>query len=153
MLTGKLYGRGGADDGYAIFGIVTAIKGNSYPFLFLDISLTSHFFLSTFTALQHQNIPHGRLVALIEGCEESGSPDLPFYIEHLKDQIGTPSLIVCLDSGCGTYDQFWSAKEIPLKSFLSDYFSRMTSSLRGLVVGNLRVDILNEGFSTGLPFS
>jgi hypothetical protein len=63
--------------------------------------------LSLKKALQHQNIPHGRLVTLIEGCEESGSPDLPYYIEHLKERIGTPSLIVCLDSGCGTYDQFW----------------------------------------------
>mmetsp|Transcript_7430 Transcript_7430/g.11189 ORF Transcript_7430/g.11189 Transcript_7430/m.11189 type:complete len:395 (+) Transcript_7430:159-1343(+) len=106
---GKLYGRGGADDGYAIFSCVTAIKG-----------------------LKEQNVPHGRMVIIIEGCEESGSRDLPIYVDHLKDRIGTPSLVVCLDSGCGTYDQFW-----------------LTSSLRGIVVGELRVDILTEGIHSG----
>eukprot|EP01099_Mayorella_cantabrigiensis_P006996 TRINITY_DN603_c0_g8_i2.p1 TRINITY_DN603_c0_g8~~TRINITY_DN603_c0_g8_i2.p1 ORF type:complete len:481 (-),score=116.42 TRINITY_DN603_c0_g8_i2:123-1544(-) len=106
---GKLYGRGGADDGYSIFSAVTAIK-----------------------ALQEQNIPHSRYVILIEGSEESGSVDLPSYIEHLRERIGEPSLVVCLDSGAGTYDKFW-----------------LTTSLRGLIVGTLRVDILEEGVHSG----
>ncbi|TDI42336.1 MAG: M20/M25/M40 family metallo-hydrolase, partial [Acidobacteria bacterium] len=92
---GKLYGRGGADDGYAVFGSLTAIE-----------------------ALEKQGLPHGRCVVIIECCEESGSPDLPAYIDHLKDRIGTPSLVVCLDSGCGNYDQFW-----------------VTTSLRGMISG------------------
>src|SRR5437763_8231241 len=74
----KLYGRGGADDGYAMFGALTAL-----------------------TALQEQELPHARCVAVIEACEESGSYDLPFYIDHLADRIGSPALVVCLDSGCG----------------------------------------------------
>lgn len=106
---GKLYGRGGADDGYAAFAAITSIQ-----------------------ILKEQNIPHDRYVIIIEASEESGSPDLPYYIEHHKEQIGVPSLIVCLDSGCGNYEQFW-----------------MTSSLRGMLVGELRVDIINEGVHSG----
>ena len=95
----KLYGRGGADDGYALFGSLAAIM-----------------------ALQQQNIPHARCVVMIEACEESGSYDLPYYVDHLAARIGKPSLIVCLDSGCGNYDQLW-----------------LTTSLRGLTGGNLVV--------------
>jgi acetylornithine deacetylase/succinyl-diaminopimelate desuccinylase-like protein len=105
----KLYGRGGADDGYAAFASLTAIR-----------------------ALQQQDGSHARCVILIEGCEESGSYDLPYYIDHLADRIGHPSLIVCLDSGCGDYERLWS-----------------TTSLRGLVVGELSVEILNEGVHSG----
>jgi acetylornithine deacetylase/succinyl-diaminopimelate desuccinylase-like protein len=105
----KLYGRGGADDGYAAFASLTALR-----------------------LLQEQKIPHARCVVLIEAGEESGSPDLPAYIEHLAARIGTPSLVICLDSGCGNYDQLW-----------------MTTSLRGLVSGNLKVEILTEGVHSG----
>jgi acetylornithine deacetylase/succinyl-diaminopimelate desuccinylase-like protein len=106
----KLYGRGGADDGYAMFASLTSIL-----------------------ALQQQNISHARCVILIEACEESGSYDLPFYIEHLTPRIGTPSLIVCLDSGAGNYDQMWS-----------------TTSLRGLVSGVLSIQMLEHGVHSGL---
>ena len=105
----KLYGRGGADDGYALFASLLAIK-----------------------SLQQENIPHARCVIIIEACEESGSYDLPFYIDHLSDRIGTPELIICLDSGCGNYDQLWS-----------------TTSLRGLIGGTLKVSVLNEGIHSG----
>ena len=105
----KLYGRGGADDGYAMFAALTAIA-----------------------ALQEQKIPHARSVVIIEACEESGSFDLPPYIEHLAGRIGNPSLVICLDSGCGNYDQLWC-----------------TTSLRGLVGGELRVEILSEGVHSG----
>ena len=105
----KLYGRGGADDGYAIFGSLTAVL-----------------------ALQAQGAPHARCVVLIEACEESGSYDLPAYVDHLAERIGKPSLVVCLDSGCGNYEQLWC-----------------TTSLRGLAGGNLRVDVLREGVHSG----
>jgi acetylornithine deacetylase/succinyl-diaminopimelate desuccinylase-like protein len=105
----KLYGRGGADDGYATFSSLLAIK-----------------------ALQEQDIPHARCVIIIEACEESGSYDLPFYIDHLAARIGTPELVICLDSGCGNYEQLWS-----------------TTSLRGLIGGTLRVDVLVEGIHSG----
>lgn len=106
---GKLYGRGGADDGYAIFATVAAIR-----------------------AVQQQGHPHSRIVVLIECCEESGSVDLPAYIDLLSERIGTPRLVVCLDSGCGNYDQLW-----------------MTTSLRGSIVGNLHVEVLTEGVHSG----
>ncbi|WP_159015581.1 M20 family metallopeptidase [Cognatiluteimonas profundi] len=105
----RLYGRGGADDGYAIFGSLTAIQ-----------------------ALQQQGIPHARCVVLIEACEESGSYDLPAYVDHLAARIGKPSLVVCLDSGCGNYEQLWC-----------------TTSLRGLAGGNLTVRVLEEGVHSG----
>lgn len=106
---GKLYGRGGADDGYAVFGSLTAIR-----------------------TLQEQGILHARCVVLIEGCEESGSFDLPHYIDHLGNRLGTPSLVVCLDAECGNYDQFWC-----------------TTSLRGNLTGTLRVAVLTEGVHSG----
>ena len=106
---GKLYGRGGADDGYSAFACVAAIG-----------------------ALHAQRLPHARCVVLIEACEESGSGDLPAYIDALAERIGTPSLVICLDSGCGTYDQMW-----------------ITTSLRGLVNGELTVTVLREGVHSG----
>jgi acetylornithine deacetylase/succinyl-diaminopimelate desuccinylase-like protein len=105
----KLYGRGGADDGYAVFAALTAIN-----------------------VLQEQNLPHGRCVILIEASEESGSIDLPFYVEALADRIGQPDLVICLDSGCGNYEQLW-----------------VTTSLRGNLTATLRVDVLNEGVHSG----
>ena len=105
----RLYGRGGADDGYAIYGSLAAIM-----------------------ALQAQGAPHARCVVLIEACEESGSYDLPAYVDHLADRIGKPSLVVCLDSGCGNYDQLWC-----------------TTSLRGMAGGNLTVKVLEEGVHSG----
>jgi acetylornithine deacetylase/succinyl-diaminopimelate desuccinylase-like protein len=81
---GRLYGRGGADDGYAIFSSLTAIG-----------------------VLQAQGIAHARCVLLIEGSEESGSTDLPAYVAHLEDRLGQPELVICLDAECGNYDQFW----------------------------------------------
>ena len=105
----KLFGRGGADDGYAIFGSLAAIQ-----------------------ALQDQGVPHARCVILIEACEESGSYDLPAYVDHLAERIGKPSLVVCLDSGCGNYDQLWC-----------------TTSLRGMAGGNFSVKVLSEGVHSG----
>ena len=105
----KLYGRGGADDGYAIFGSLAALL-----------------------ALHEQGVPHARCVVMIEACEESGSYDLPFYVDHLAARIGSPSLVVCLDSGCGNYDQLW-----------------LTTSLRGMTGGNLTVQVLEEGVHSG----
>jgi acetylornithine deacetylase/succinyl-diaminopimelate desuccinylase-like protein len=81
---GKLYGRGGADDGYALFGSLTAIR-----------------------ALHDQGIPRARCVILIEASEESGSPDLAAHIDALGDRLGRPTLVVCLDAECGNYDQLW----------------------------------------------
>jgi acetylornithine deacetylase/succinyl-diaminopimelate desuccinylase-like protein len=105
----RLYGRGSADDGYALFSALTAIL-----------------------ALQKQNISHARCIILIEACEESGSYDLPFYMEKLATRIGQPSLIIGLDSGCGNYDQLWN-----------------TTSLRGVINGDLSIKIMTEGVHSG----
>jgi acetylornithine deacetylase/succinyl-diaminopimelate desuccinylase-like protein len=106
---GKLYGRGGADDGYAIYASLTALM-----------------------ALDQQGVARPRCVGLIETCEESGSYDLPAYIEALKPRLGNVSLVVCLDSGAGDYERLW-----------------MTTSLRGMVSGVLKVEVLSEGIHSG----
>jgi acetylornithine deacetylase/succinyl-diaminopimelate desuccinylase-like protein len=105
----RLFGRGVGDDGYATFAALTAIE-----------------------ALQAARVPHARCVILIEACEESGSYDLPAYMDALAPKIGTPSLVVCLDSGCGDYDSLWA-----------------TTSLRGIVNGDLTVRVLDEGVHSG----
>lgn len=105
----RLYGRGGADDGYAAFASLAAIR-----------------------LLHEQGLKHARCVVLIEADEESGSTDLPAYIDHLAPRIGTPSLVVCLDSGCANYEQLW-----------------ITTSLRGLVGATMRVNVLREGVHSG----
>ena len=105
----RLYGRGSADDGYAVFAAALAVK-----------------------TLQVHKIPHGRCVILIETCEESGSRDLNYYLEALRDRIGTPSLVVCLDSGCGDYERMW-----------------ITTSLRGTIVGELEAKILSQSIHSG----
>jgi acetylornithine deacetylase/succinyl-diaminopimelate desuccinylase-like protein len=107
---GKLYGRGGADDGYAVFSSLTAIA-----------------------ALKAQQVRLPRCVVLIEACEESGSVDLPAHLAALGDAIGEPSLVVCLDAECGNYEQVWC-----------------TTSLRGNLVGTLRVRVLTEGVHSGM---
>jgi acetylornithine deacetylase/succinyl-diaminopimelate desuccinylase-like protein len=107
---GKLYGRGGADDGYAVFSSLAAIA-----------------------ALKEQRIPVARCVLLIEASEESGSTDLPAHLDSLGDQIGTPSLVICLDAECGDYDRVWC-----------------TTSLRGNLTGRLQVRVLTEGVHSGM---
>jgi acetylornithine deacetylase/succinyl-diaminopimelate desuccinylase-like protein len=105
----RLYGRGAHDDGYAAFCALTAIE-----------------------AVRRAGAPHARCVVLIEACEESGSADLPAYLEALAPRLGAPDLVICLDSGCGNYEQLWG-----------------TTSLRGLVNGVLTVDVLTEGVHSG----
>ena len=105
----RLYGRGGADDGYAVFAIVAALR-----------------------ALAEQAVPHARCLALIECSEESGSPDLPAWVDALGDRLGAVELVVALDSGCGDYQRLWT-----------------TTSLRGIAMGNLEVQVLTEGVHSG----
>jgi acetylornithine deacetylase/succinyl-diaminopimelate desuccinylase-like protein len=106
---GKLYGRGAADDGYAVYASIAAVQ-----------------------ALKAQNVPHPRIVGLIETCEESGSYDLLPYVNALRTRLGEVALVVCLDSGAGNYDQLW-----------------LTTSLRGNAAGVLKVEILTEGVHSG----
>ena len=105
----RLYGRGAADDGYAVFASLAALR-----------------------VLHEQRIEHSRCVILIETCEESGSYDLPYYIDALRDRLDQPDLVICLDSGCGSYDRLW-----------------LTTSLRGLAAGDLTVEVLTEGVHSG----
>jgi acetylornithine deacetylase/succinyl-diaminopimelate desuccinylase-like protein len=107
---GRLYGRGAGDDGYAVFTALATVK-----------------------ALKDHGQPHGRIVILLECSEESGSCDLPHYINTYAERLGTPSLVICLDSGCGNYEQLWS-----------------TTSLRGQTTLNLHIEVLREGVHSGL---
>ncbi len=105
----RLYGRGAADDGYALFASLSAIR-----------------------SLQEQQLPHARCLVLIESSEESGSPDLPHYMEALSARIGSPELVICLDSSCGNYDRLW-----------------YSTSLRGMTGGVLSVEVMEEGVHSG----
>jgi acetylornithine deacetylase/succinyl-diaminopimelate desuccinylase-like protein len=105
----RLYGRGGADDGYAAFAALVAIE-----------------------CAQAAGIAHARLVVLIEASEESGSPDLPAYVDALGERLGAPELVICLDGGCLDDQRLWLA-----------------TSLRGVVNGELTVDVLTAGAHSG----
>ncbi len=109
MRDGRLYGRGGADDGYALFASLSAIAAAQRA---------------------GSNLP--RCVILIEGCEESGSFDLPAYLQFLAPRIGSPELVICLDAECGDYDHLW-----------------LSTSLRGLLLGTLTVRVLEQGVHSG----
>ena len=88
--------------------------------------------IAAIQALKSQGVGHPRIVGLIETCEESGSYDLMPYIDVLRPRLGEVGLVVCLDSGAGNYDQLW-----------------LTNSLRGMVSGVLKVEILTEGVHSG----
>ncbi|MEN9903495.1 MAG: hypothetical protein RLZZ555_60 [Pseudomonadota bacterium] len=109
IIDDKLYGRGGADDGYAVYASLAAVQ-----------------------ALKAQCVAHPRIVGLIETCEESGSHDLLPYVDALKARLGQVGLVICLDSGAGNYDQLW-----------------LTTSLRGVASGVLKVEVLTEGIHSG----
>ncbi|GAA2334840.1 M20/M25/M40 family metallo-hydrolase [Saccharopolyspora halophila] len=106
----KLYGRGAADDGYSGYAAVTAIE-----------------------AVRAHGGAHRRCVVLLETGEESGSPDLPAYLEHLSERLGRVSLVVCLDSGAGDYERMW-----------------LTNSLRGMVSVEVTVKVLDSGLHSGI---
>ncbi len=105
----RLFARGVGDDGYSTFSALLAVE-----------------------AMEAQNIPHSRCVVLIEASEESGSPDLEAYLDHLKDHLGNVELMICLDSGALTYDRLW-----------------VTTSLRGVVNVDLEIQVLSEGQHSG----
>lgn len=106
---GRLYGRGAADDGYAGFAAAAAVE-----------------------AVRAAGGRHARCVLLLETGEESGSPDLPEYLELLGPRFGDVSLVVCLDSGASDYDRLW-----------------LTTSLRGLVQATVTVRVLEYGQHSG----
>ena len=104
-----LYGRGTIDDGYGGYLCATSVR-----------------------LLQEAGIPHPRCTFLIETCEESGSFDLPPYLDALTGELGNPDMIVVMDSGGPDYDHIW-----------------MTEALRGLVSGTLSVKVSHEGIHSG----
>ncbi|MGH3167558.1 MAG: M20/M25/M40 family metallo-hydrolase, partial [Trebonia sp.] len=108
---GRLYGRGSVDDGYSGYAAVTALE-----------------------AVRAAGGEHARAVILLETGEESGSPYLPAYLEHLSSRFGEVSLVICLDGGGGTdYERLW-----------------LTSSLRGGVTATVTVRVLEAGVHSGI---
>ena len=79
-----LFGRGTADDGYALFSSLLALE-----------------------ALEAEGTPHGRCIVLIEASEESGSPDLTAHLDALTPKFPAIDLVVCLDSGALDYERLW----------------------------------------------
>ncbi|WP_048876287.1 M20/M25/M40 family metallo-hydrolase [Saccharomonospora saliphila] len=107
---GRLYGRGSADDGYAGYAATAALE-----------------------AVREAGGEHARTVVLLETGEESGSPDLPAYLDHLAERLGAVSLVVCLDSGGNDYDRLW-----------------LTTSLRGLAQVRVTARVLDSAQHSGL---
>jgi acetylornithine deacetylase/succinyl-diaminopimelate desuccinylase-like protein len=107
---GRLYGRGAADDGYAGYAATAAIE-----------------------AVRASGGRHARCVVLLEASEESGSPDLASYLDHLRARLGEVSLVVCLDSGGYDRKRLW-----------------LTTSLRGLVSAVITVRVLHAGQHSGM---
>ena len=106
----RLYGRGAVDDGYAGYAAALAIE-----------------------AVHATGGEHARSVLLLETGEESGSRDLPAYMEHLAGRLGDVSLVVCLDAGGGDYERLW-----------------LTTSLRGIVQATVKVTVLTSPQHSGL---
>jgi acetylornithine deacetylase/succinyl-diaminopimelate desuccinylase-like protein len=105
-----LFGRGAADDGYSLFSAILAVK-----------------------CIQKQNKTHGRIIILIEGCEESGSIDLLNYLDSNSNKIPTDiDLIISLDSGCLNYERLW-----------------LNTSQRGIIIVDIKVQVLEEGVHSG----
>jgi acetylornithine deacetylase/succinyl-diaminopimelate desuccinylase-like protein len=98
-----------SDDGYSTFSALLALE-----------------------QLAARGVPHSRCVVLIEASEESGSPDLDAYLDHLTDHLADVALMVCLDSGALTYDRLW-----------------VTTSLRGLASVQVTVEVLTRGQHSG----
>jgi acetylornithine deacetylase/succinyl-diaminopimelate desuccinylase-like protein len=107
---GKLFGRGVVDDGYSAYAATTALE-----------------------AVLAAGGEHARAVLLLETGEESGSPDLPAYMEHLAGRLGDVTFVVCLDGGGGDYQRMW-----------------LMSSLRGLVKLTVTVQVLETAQHSGL---
>jgi len=106
----RLYARGVADDGYSTFSALLALE-----------------------AMEAQGIAHSRCVVLIEASEESGSPDLEAYMDHLADHLGDVDFMICLDSGAITYDRLW-----------------VTTSLRGGLTLDVTVRVVENGIHSGM---
>ena len=106
---GKLYGRGCADDGYSLFSMAVAVR-----------------------ALEKEGLPHPRIVGLFETQEESGSLDLPHYLDKLQQKIGQPLAFIVLDNHCGDYERVW-----------------LSASLRGTICGTLEVQSMSFGVHSG----
>lgn len=106
----KLYGRGGADDGYSLYSAIAAIK-----------------------ALQLAGMKHPRCVLFIEACEESGSFDLAAYLESMREKIGEPGLVICLDTSAHDYERLW-----------------ITSSLRGVFSFDVKIRQLTKVLHSGV---
>ena len=106
---GWLFGRGSVDDGYGGYAGILSVL-----------------------ALQDQGISHPTCRFLIETGEESGSPDLSYYLDELESVLGIPDLVIVLDTGGIDYDRLW-----------------VTESLRGIVAGTLSVKVSSVGVHSG----
>jgi len=106
---GWLFGRGSVDDGYGGYAGILSVL-----------------------ALQDQGISHPTCRFLIETGEESGSPDLSYYLDELESVLGIPDLVIVLDTGGIDYDRLW-----------------ITESLRGIVAGTLSVKVSSVGVHSG----
>jgi acetylornithine deacetylase/succinyl-diaminopimelate desuccinylase-like protein len=81
----RLYGRGGADDGYSVFAALLAVQ-----------------------AVREAGGRHARIVVLIEASEESSSVHLAEHLTTLLPRFAGADLVITLDSFCESYDRLWT---------------------------------------------
>ena len=110
----KVYGRGTNDDCYEGFVVVTAVK-----------------------YLEEHNIPHPRVIMLMETGEESGDEEIVRYLHKLRPELGDVGVVLVIDAEAEDYKTLWCCK-----------------SLRGVAMGVLTVEHLRQpchsGMATGL---
>lgn len=104
-----LYGRGSADDGYSFYLMGVCVA-----------------------ALKTLNHAHPRIIGIFETQEESGSKDLPYYLNLIHDRLGSVNAFFILDNSCSDYERLWTV-----------------SSLRGVIKGTLKVKVLSHGVHSG----
>jgi acetylornithine deacetylase/succinyl-diaminopimelate desuccinylase-like protein len=83
--------------------------------------------------LRRSGVAHPRVILLLETSEESSSADLPAYLDRYRELLGEPALVVCLDAFVPDHQRLW-----------------VTVSMRGILVGDLQVSLLEEGAHSGI---
>ena len=76
---------------------------------------------------------HPRCIITIEGSEEGEIDDLLYYLKTYKHLLGTPNLVICLDSGANSKDAL-----------------TVTSTLRGCMNFDITARVASNNMHSGV---
>ena len=79
-----------------------------------------------------QGLPHPRCIITIEGSEEGEIDDLEHYLKKYKAKLGSPDLVICLDSVALTNEAFF-----------------ITSTLRGCINLDITIETGTSNYHSG----